>query len=195
MTKAALLLSALLFAGPVMADICSYNSKSVAQRARNFLAYYPGKVYTFCKPCGDQVMKMVYFGLMEPEDYSHDTHDNRAIKFGKREAGDTTYWQVVLNPGFGDSEREIDLAYAYVKHPEKEGYMNLGAMFSCINAADWGENPETFNTSMALQDVDQPVYLYPGNFVDNGILGVADDVTDINFFDDFLIKYPDAAVF
>lgn len=162
------------------ADQCSWNNKSVAQRARNFLAYYPGQLYVFCEPCGDTEMKSLFMG------YDYDkTQDGRAIHARaqmKQKANGDVIWQLKVNEAYAAAgiDREIDLAYTFIK--TDHGFLNLGARFSCLDNKFWNpDNNADFSGT--------PQYVSP--WIRFGKFPVVEDVTESDFMDAHYQVYPD----
>lgn len=169
-----------LFSSHAFADQCSWNNKSVAQRVRNFLAYYPGEVYTYCEPCGDTEMKSVYIGY----DYES-TLDGRAIhsrqQMNQTASGDVI-WQLKINEAYAQAgiNREIDLAYTFIK--TNTGYLNLGARFSCLNNKFWNpDSKEDFSGT--------PQYVSP--WIRFNEVPVVEDVNELDYMKAHELVYPD----
>lgn len=177
--KTLILVSILFISFLAQADQCAWNNKSVASRARAFLAYYPGEIYTYCEPCGDSEMKSVYVGF----DYEK-TEDGRAIHFREQEkqndAGDVV-WMFSVNEAYESVgiKRDIDLAYTFIK--TEYGYLNLGARFSCLDNKFWNPNKDE-DFSGLPQDVSPWI---PLNKVP-----VLEDVTQSDYMDAHQKVYP-----
>ena len=178
----AIILVAFVFCGALaQADQCSWNDKSTASVTRAFLAFYPGDVYTYCEPCGDTAMSSVYIGY----DYEA-TKDGRAIHFREQtkqtDAGDTV-WQFAINEAYADAgiQREIDLAYTFIKTPAGD-FLNLGARMSCTNNKFW--NP---NSDADFSGVPQGVSVW----IKGGTVPVVEDVTELDYMKAHEVVYPE----
>ncbi|MBL6989589.1 MAG: hypothetical protein ISR65_07415 [Bacteriovoracaceae bacterium] len=127
------LLMVLLISSNVYADVCSWNDRSIATRARAFMTGFES-VYKYCSLCGDKEMTQVYIGTDD-----QDTKDKKAIHFRKRELGSyATYWAFMINEGT-DSQTSVDLAYLYVMMEGK--FKNVGALVGCSDDSMWDEIP------------------------------------------------------
>jgi hypothetical protein len=163
------------------ADQCAWNDKSTAARARAFLAYYPDSVYTYCEPCGDKVMKEVFYGQDKIK-----TDDKRAVHFAwqdpaKAPSKGATGWMMTLNGEYKaqGTNRDIDLAYVFIE--SKKGFINLGARFTCTNNSFW--NPENKKDFTGMPEGVSP-YIAPNT------VPVESDVTEEDFINAYGSKYP-----
>lgn len=177
--KSIIVIAVLFGTSFAQADQCSWNNKSVAQRARQFLAYYPGAVYTMCEPCGDKTLSQVVYGQDK-----QDTLDKRAVHFRRQTGGDyvagEVSWQLILNGDFADQgiSREIDLAYTFIKG--ENGYVNVGTIFACLDNDFW--NPEKLKTFSG-----NPQQVSPWLPLDHK---TSVDVSEDAFLDAYADKYP-----
>ena len=176
-----LLVLFVIFTGTLAsADQCAWNNKSVASRVRAFLAYYPGSIYTYCETCGDAEMKSVYIGY----DYEK-TEDGRAIHFREQEkqteAGDVV-WMFSVNEAYAETgiQRDLDLAYTFIK--TENGYLNLGARFSCLDNKFWNPNKDEDFSGL-------PEGVSPWIPLDQ--TPVVEDVTESDYMDAHQEVYPD----
>jgi hypothetical protein len=178
-----LLVITLLFSSlPAFADQCQWNDRSVAQRARGFLAYHPGPVYTYCEPCGDTRMLRVTYGHNK-----EDTLDRRAVNFRwvSREqlAPNALGWEIVFNEGFPGVERKVDLAYTFVR--SEQGFVNVGSMFGCASSGS--------GRARRLREIRESLPQGVSYFLSPSQVQVEDDVTDQDFIRAYESRYPDDA--
>ena len=178
-----LIITMLLSSAPALADQCAWNDRSVAQRARAYLAYHPGAIYTFCEPCRDTEMKRVVYGHNKA-----DTLDRRAVNFrwigdaGARRPG-AVGWEVVFNEGFAGVERRVDLAYTFVR--SETGFVNVGSMFRCADSGYVGARRQRALREGLPSGVSY--FLSPEN------VQVSDDVTEADFMRAYEARYPNDA--
>lgn len=168
-----------LFSVSAFADQCQWNDQSVAQRARAYLAYHMGPVYSYCEPCGDGQMSRIVYGRDKDN-----TVDKRAVHYrwinpSEARTSGAVGWEFVFNEGFSGVERRVDLAYLFVR--AENGYVNVGALFRCTDNAFW--NPSQVPTTGLPRGVSP----YIG--VDQAPR-IVDDVTDTDFARSYEQRYP-----
>ena len=162
------------------ADQCQWNDRSVAQRARAYLAYHPGPIYKYCEPCNDAGMQRIAYGQNK-----EDTLDRRAVNFRwvSRDAitPGALGWQLTFNEGFEGVERSVDLAYIFIR--SEQGFVNVGGLIACTAERTIGNRGQ--DVIQRGMPTGVSYFITPERAP-----AITDDVTDTDFLRAYEARYP-----